>query len=50
MEAVASAVLPGMSAAQQVMNIERMPARLQRLLGDFSWGRMDRIFLGAGAH
>ena len=27
------------------LNLERMEARLQRLLTDFSWGRMDEIFL-----
>ena len=26
-------------------NIDRMQARLQQLLGDFAWGRMDGIFL-----
>ena len=31
------------------VNIERMEQRLQRLLGDFSWGRMDRIFLNRTA-
>lgn len=28
------------------VNIGRTEERLQRLLGDFRWGRMDRIFLG----
>lgn len=28
------------------VNIGRTEDRLQRLLGDFRWGRMDRIFLG----
>ena len=32
------------------VNIERMPARLEQLLGDFSWGRMDRIFLPNTLH
>jgi polysaccharide deacetylase family protein (PEP-CTERM system associated) len=32
------------------VNIGRMEARLQRLLQDFRWGRMDRIFLDAAAH
>jgi polysaccharide deacetylase family protein (PEP-CTERM system associated) len=32
------------------VNIERMPARLEQLLGDFSWGRMDRIFLPTAVH
>ena len=27
------------------VNIHRMEARLQRLLGDFRWGRMDHLFL-----
>lgn len=31
------------------VNIGRTEQRLARLLGDFSWGRMDDIFLGAGA-
>ena len=31
------------------VNIPRMEARLDRLLGDFRWGRMDEIFLGAPA-
>lgn len=30
------------------VNIHRMEERLGRLLGDFSWGRMDEIFLPAG--
>jgi polysaccharide deacetylase family protein (PEP-CTERM system associated) len=45
--------VPGIDAMtrfRHYVNIERMPARLQRLIGDFSWGRMDRIFLGGGAH
>jgi polysaccharide deacetylase family protein (PEP-CTERM system associated) len=32
------------------VNIERMPARLEQLLGDFAWGRMDRIFLPKALH
>jgi len=31
------------------LNIDRMPARLERLLADFSWGRMDQIFLNRAA-
>lgn len=27
------------------LNLGRMEARLQRLLGDFQWGRMDEVFL-----
>jgi polysaccharide deacetylase family protein (PEP-CTERM system associated) len=32
------------------LNIERMPHRLERLLGDFAWGRMDAIFLREPVH
>ncbi len=32
------------------VNIERMPARLDQLLGDFAWGRMDDIFLRGPLH
>ncbi|MFW5969007.1 MAG: XrtA system polysaccharide deacetylase [Halofilum sp. (in: g-proteobacteria)] len=28
------------------LNLERMEARLDRLLGDFRWDRMDHVFLG----
>jgi polysaccharide deacetylase family protein (PEP-CTERM system associated) len=28
------------------VNINRMEGRLNRLLGDFKWGRMDQVFLG----
>jgi hypothetical protein len=28
------------------VNIDKMEARLRRLLADFRWGRMDDIFLG----
>jgi polysaccharide deacetylase family protein (PEP-CTERM system associated) len=31
------------------VNLSRMPARIKRLLQDFRWDRMDRVFLGAGA-
>lgn len=31
------------------VNIPRMESRLARLIGDFRWGRMDEIFLGAQA-
>ena len=30
------------------LNIHRMERRLQQLLGDFKWGRMDRLFLSRG--
>jgi polysaccharide deacetylase family protein (PEP-CTERM system associated) len=29
------------------VNIDRMERRLDQLLGDFAWGRMDEIFLGS---
>ena len=32
------------------VNIERMPGRLEQLLGDFAWGRMDDIFLPQPRH
>ena len=31
------------------LNLQRMEARLERLLADFRWGRMDHIFLGTAA-
>jgi polysaccharide deacetylase family protein (PEP-CTERM system associated) len=31
------------------LNLQRMEARLERLLSDFRWSRMDRIFLGTGS-
>ena len=45
--------VPGIDAKtrfRHYVNIERMPARLEQLLGDFSWGRMDRIFLPKALH
>ena len=32
------------------VNISRMEARLEQLLGDFKWGRMDEIFLSSARH
>ncbi len=32
------------------VNIDRMPGRLEQLLGDFAWGRMDHIFLRQALH
>jgi polysaccharide deacetylase family protein (PEP-CTERM system associated) len=29
------------------LNLHRMEARINRLLGDFRWGRIDDIFLGS---
>jgi polysaccharide deacetylase family protein (PEP-CTERM system associated) len=40
--------IPGIDAKtrfRHYVNIPRMEGRLQQLLGDFRWGRMDRIFL-----
>jgi len=31
------------------LNLRRMHGRLRRLLGDFSWDRVDRVFLGRAA-
>jgi len=44
--------VPGIDAKtrfRHYLNIDRMPARLERLLADFSWGRMDQIFLNRAA-
>jgi polysaccharide deacetylase family protein (PEP-CTERM system associated) len=41
--------IPGIDARtrfRHYVNIPRMQGRLQQLLGDFRWGRMDEIFLG----
>ena len=40
--------VPAAARWRHGVNIGRMEARLERLLGDFRWGRMDRIFLGCG--
>ena len=32
------------------VNIDRMEGRLNKLMGDFQWGRMDEVFLGGGLH
>ncbi len=37
------------SRFRHYLNLSRMAARLERLLGDFRWDRMDRVFIG-GAH
>lgn len=42
--------IPGIGAKtrfRHYLNIHLMEHRLHRLLGDFSWGRMDRLFLEA---
>lgn len=39
--------IPGINAKtrfRHYLNLERMEARLDRLLGDFRWGRMDAVF------
>jgi polysaccharide deacetylase family protein (PEP-CTERM system associated) len=44
--------IPGIDAKtrfRHYVNIGRMDARLQQLLADFRWGRMDHIFLGSRA-
>ena len=43
--------IPGIGAKtrfRHYVNLERMEARLQQLLDDFAWGRMDAIFLPGG--
>ena len=45
--------IPGIDAKtrfRHYVNIGRMEARLGRLLDDFRWGRMDRIFLDGASH
>jgi len=37
--------IDGKTRFRHYVNISRMEARLQRLLADFRWGRMDEIFL-----
>ncbi|MCL2524240.1 MAG: DUF3473 domain-containing protein [Betaproteobacteria bacterium] len=42
--------IPGISAKtrfRHYLNLGRMEQRLHRLLADFSWGRMDELFLGS---
>jgi hypothetical protein len=44
--------VPGIDARTRLrhyLNIGRTEQRLQRLLQDFRWGRMDRIFLDPAA-
>ena len=45
--------IPGVSAKtrfRHYVNLHRVEARLERLLSDFRWGRMDRIFLDPARH
>lgn len=42
--------VPGLSLKsgfRHYLNLARMERRLERLLGDFAWGAMDEVFLGA---
>jgi polysaccharide deacetylase family protein (PEP-CTERM system associated) len=41
--------LDAKTSFRHYINIARMEERLQRLLGDFRWGRMDAVFLRPGA-
>jgi polysaccharide deacetylase family protein (PEP-CTERM system associated) len=41
--------LDAKTSFRHYLNIARMEERLQRLLGDFRWGRMDQVFLRPGA-
>lgn len=38
--------LPVKTRVRHYLNLARVEARLRRLLDDFSWDRMDRVFLG----
>ncbi len=41
--------IPGISAKarfRHYLNLDKVEARLERLLGDFRWGRMDHVFMG----
>lgn len=38
--------LPLKSRVRHYLNLSRMEMRLQRLMADFAWGRMDQVFLG----
>jgi polysaccharide deacetylase family protein (PEP-CTERM system associated) len=40
---------PLKSRVRHYLNLRRMEGRLRRLLADFAWGRMDRVFLNARA-
>lgn len=45
--------IPGINAGarfRHYVNIDQMESRLRRLLADFDWGRMDRIFLDHADH
>jgi polysaccharide deacetylase family protein (PEP-CTERM system associated) len=41
--------IPGINAKtrfRHYVNLEKMQAKLDRLLGDFAWGRIDQVFIG----
>ena len=40
--------IPVKSRVRHYLNLKRMEARLARLLADFAWNRMDRVFLAEG--
>jgi polysaccharide deacetylase family protein (PEP-CTERM system associated) len=40
---------PLKSRFRHYLNLDSMHSRLDRLIGDFSWGRMDEIFLGTSS-
>src|SRR5437667_316642 len=40
---------PLLSRSRHYLNLERTEARLRRLLRDFTWTRMDRLFLTDGS-
>lgn len=41
--------IPLKTRVRHYLNLERMESRLQALLRDFAWGRMDELFLPRGA-
>jgi len=41
---------PRLSRFRHTVNLDRMASRLEQLLLDFSWGRMDTVFAGALGH
>ncbi len=38
---------PAMARFRHYLNLSRMPARMERLLTDFAWGRVDQVFADA---
>ena len=41
--------ISGKTRLRHYLNLGRMSSRIERLLGDFSWDRMDKVFLNDGA-